>query len=293
MTAVGRRSVRRPVARQHGQLAGPSTAGAGSAACRAVAGTRPPPSAEAGPAQPVEVLGAEHEVQTAAERVAVDEQDPLAGAHGRDRDGGGEDRRAGAARDRRRRRARPRRRRPPSAASASAATSHDSASGSDTTCSAPTATACSHTAGGGAPAHRDDHAPAAGQPALGARPGRGRVEQDERGVRPVPPRLRGIDRPDQLAPGGGRHAEQRVEQLAVRHHDEPPATVDLAVRPRAPPPSRRCSSRRPALAATPSPAGPVRAAGPACGPAAPWTDEFAGWGWRGAGCGTTAAMPDR
>ena len=51
---------------------------------------------------------------------------------------------------------------PPSAACASAATSQGSASGSEITCSAPTATACFHASGGGSPRDRhDDASPAA------------------------------------------------------------------------------------------------------------------------------------
>lgn len=54
----------------------------------------PPAGAEARPAQAVEVFGAQYEVQAATERVAVDEEDLLAGAYGGDGDGGGEDGRA-------------------------------------------------------------------------------------------------------------------------------------------------------------------------------------------------------
>ena len=76
-----RRRDRRPTGRR---TAGPARRrrdrrrpGAGSAACSAVAGTRPPPTVDLGPAQAGEVLGAEHQVQPAAQRVAVDQQRPL------------------------------------------------------------------------------------------------------------------------------------------------------------------------------------------------------------------------
>ena len=50
-----------------------------------------------GPAQALDLLGAEHQVEPAAERVAVDQQRSVAAAHGRDRECGGEDRGARAA----------------------------------------------------------------------------------------------------------------------------------------------------------------------------------------------------
>ena len=209
------RSVLRPVARQHGQLAGTVDGRGGQRGVQGGGRHAAAADTEAGPAQSVEVLGAEHEVQAAAEGVAVDEQDALAAAHRRDRRG-----------DRQHRRPR---------APAAADHGEDGAS-------APSALGRlrqgrhqprfglgqrHHVLGAHRDrllphrrwwrtAHRDDHAPAAGEPALGARAGGRRIEQDQRGLGPVPPRLRGIDRSDQLAPGGRRHAEQGVEQFGVR-----------------------------------------------------------------------------
>ena len=55
------------------------------------------PQAQVGPAQAVLGLGAQHQIQAAAERVAVDKEGAAAGVHGGDADRDGEHGRAGAA----------------------------------------------------------------------------------------------------------------------------------------------------------------------------------------------------
>ena len=148
--------------------------GAGSAACRAAAGTRPAPTADLRPPQPGDVLGAEHEVQAAAQRVAVDQQGALPRADRGDRHRGRQHRRPGAAatadhgQHRRRRRTSLRR------LGQRALTSHGSSSGSTTTCSAPTATACSQSCGRGRPvaARRRPVRAGPARPARSARPRR-------------------------------------------------------------------------------------------------------------------------
>jgi hypothetical protein len=52
----------------------------------------PAADVDLGPAQARDVLGTEHEIEPAAERIAVDQQRPAAVAHRRDRERGGEDR---------------------------------------------------------------------------------------------------------------------------------------------------------------------------------------------------------
>ena len=178
----GRRGpVRGPVAREHGQPARPSTSGAGSAACRAPAGTRPAP---------------------VPPRASADRRGPP-------RRGRGPRRRPA---DRSRRAApillappvRPSRppptstdapapplppttastravaASPPSATSASAATSQGSASGRETTCSAPTATACLHASGGGSPETATTTPDARGSRRPRSSVRRAAVEQDDR-----------------------------------------------------------------------------------------------------------------
>ena len=155
---------------------------------------------------------------------------------------------------------------PPSTACASAATSQGSASGSEITCSAPTATACFHASGGGSPETATMTPARRGSPAAAHARADDGVEHDDRSARPAPAGLGGVECAHDLAPGRRGRPEHGVEQSAS----------DTITSPRRPLVRRRrrslvaCSPcRRPRTCASPSPSGPPRAARQAWGRAGP------------------------
>ena len=86
--------VRGPVAREQRQLARRAAGDRGRGQRRVPrrGGNVAAADVDRGPAQAFDLLGAEHQVEPAAERVAVDQQRSVAAAHGRDRECGGEHR---------------------------------------------------------------------------------------------------------------------------------------------------------------------------------------------------------
>ena len=203
----------------------PVTGGAGSAACHAAAGTCPPPTSIAGQRRPVDLLGAEHEVEPAAERVAVDQQRPVAVAHGRDRERRGEDgsaRSAASAHDRHGRAAAAARRdrlrrlgEHPDQPGLAVGQRHDVCR-ADRDRVPPDLRRRLGT--------RDDqHVVTPRQPRLAATERRILVEYDDRRLRPASPSLERIQHPHHLAARRRGEAEHCVEEVGVGHHHEPAA----------------------------------------------------------------------
>jgi len=183
-----------------------------------------------GPAQALDLLGAEHQVEPAAERVAVDQQRSVAAAHGCDRERGGEDRgtRAAApAHDRDGRAAaaprgeRLRRLGEHPDQPGLAIRQGDDVRGAD---------------GHRVPPdvrwwlgpHHDQHVVAARQACLATAEGRIRVEHDHGSVGPAPARLERIQHPQHLAARRRGQPEHAVEEIGLGHHHEPaPARIEM------------------------------------------------------------------
>ena len=267
-------AVRGPVARQDGQPTRAVNSGAGSAACRALAGTRPAPVPTSGQRRPSRssapstrstppprgsqstssarspLRAARTAVATANTDAPAPPRPPTTASTAPPPP-------------------------PPSAAWASAATSHGSASGREITCSAPTATACFHASGGGSPETATTTPGRRGSPPSRARPGGGGSST----TIGAPGQLRrsrgGVEGPHDLESGGRGRPQNRVEQLRVGHHHQPaPALV--------PPRRRRRLLVVPFSAHLLPPRRPAR-----CGPPvkpgvaeAVRTDELLRCGWR-------------
>jgi hypothetical protein len=174
------------------------------------------------PAQAADVLGAEQEVEAAAQRVAVDQQRPAAVAHGGHRDRGGQHRstRPAAPADHGQHRA--------AAGPTRSALSGLGECGHQPRLGLGQADDVLGTDRDGLPphpgrrlaAHRHDHAGPARQRGIGALPGGARVEQHHRRLRPRRAGLGRVEAAQQLAARGRGEPQDRVEQVRVGHHHQ-------------------------------------------------------------------------